>query len=239
MKYIDITFPTPEENLACDEALLGMCEDGYEGEILRFWESQQYFVVMGSSDRSRSEVYLDECRRRGIPVLRRHSGGGAVVQGPGCLNFALVLKLQGTDHLAGIAESNRYIMDRNRKALAVVTRSAVEVHGYTDLAINGLKFSGNSQRRRQRCLMFHGTFLLSFNLDLISDLLPLPGKRPQYRRDRPHKEFLFNVGVGGEEVKKALRAEWSSREQLESLPTEEIKRLAREKYSDEKWTFRF
>ena len=38
MQLLDLTFPTPEENLACDEALLEMCEQGYDREILRFWE---------------------------------------------------------------------------------------------------------------------------------------------------------------------------------------------------------
>ena len=48
MKWIDLTYDSPAENLACDEALLDHCEEGGEGEILRFWEPSAFFVVLGA-----------------------------------------------------------------------------------------------------------------------------------------------------------------------------------------------
>ena len=92
MKWLDHTLATPAENLACDEALLDLCEEAGV-EILRFWESRQIFVVVGYGNRVASEVNVEECRRRGVPILRRCSGGGTVVQGPGCLNYNLTLRL--------------------------------------------------------------------------------------------------------------------------------------------------
>jgi len=59
MKYLDQTLQTPQENLACDEALLDWCEDGFPDEILRFWEPRQYFAVLGYSNKTRSEVNFD------------------------------------------------------------------------------------------------------------------------------------------------------------------------------------
>ena len=76
MRDVDVTLFTPEENLACDEALLDLVEEGYEEEILRFWESPQYFVVLGSSNKFQQEVFVEKCEADGIPILRRHSGGG-------------------------------------------------------------------------------------------------------------------------------------------------------------------
>ena len=73
MKYFDGTYPTPAENLACDEALLNLCEEGRGGEVLRFWEPREPFVVVGYANRAAREVDLDACRTRGIPVLRRCS----------------------------------------------------------------------------------------------------------------------------------------------------------------------
>src|SRR5258708_39998356 len=87
MKYIDLTLPAPEENLACDEALLDLCEEGWEGEILRFWEPRGYFVVVGYANKTAAEVNLGFCRENGIPVLRRCSGGGAGLAGAGGLNY--------------------------------------------------------------------------------------------------------------------------------------------------------
>ena len=61
MKYLDLTLPTPEENLACDEALLELCEEGGGDQILRFWESPTYFVALGYANKAESEVNLAAC----------------------------------------------------------------------------------------------------------------------------------------------------------------------------------
>src|SRR5712671_3433211 len=120
MKLLDLTLPTPAENLACDEALLDACEEGATDGVLRFWESGEYFVVVGYSNKVRTEVNLPECERRGAPVLRRCSGGGTVVQGRGCLNYALVLKIPESGPLASLTETNRFIMERHQETLASI-----------------------------------------------------------------------------------------------------------------------
>src|SRR5512135_474233 len=176
MKCFDRTFPSPAENLACDEALLDWAESGGGHETLRFWESSEPFVVVGYANKVATEVNVAACEARKIPILRRCSGGGTVVQGPGCLNYSLVLPITSGGPLHGIAVANQFIMRRNRAAIDSALRtphSAIGVRGHTDLAIGGRKFSGNSQRRRQHFLLFHGTFLLNFDLALISELLQL------------------------------------------------------------------
>ena len=50
-------------------------------------------VVVGRSSRLDEEVHLDACRAAGVPVLRRPSGGAAIVSGPGCLMYALGAEL--------------------------------------------------------------------------------------------------------------------------------------------------
>jgi lipoate-protein ligase A len=86
MKLLDLTLPTPEENLALDEALLDEADAaGRPLETLRLWEPRQTFVVVGRSSSLEREVRLDRCRERGLPILRRVSGGAAIVAGPGCL----------------------------------------------------------------------------------------------------------------------------------------------------------
>ena len=95
MHRVELTLPTPAENVALDEALLDWAEeDGPEWEFLRIWESTEPMVVVGRSSRVEHEVDLDACSKRGIPVLRRSSGGAAIVAGPGCLMFAVVLSYQ-------------------------------------------------------------------------------------------------------------------------------------------------
>jgi len=150
--HLDLTLPLPAENLACDEALLEACEHEPWNEVLRFWESPQPFVVVGYANSVAREVNVAACTARGIPILRRCSGGGAVVQGPGCLNYSLILRINPDGPLRNITATNRHIMEVNRAAIADLLERPVAINGHTDLTLGGLKFSGNSQRRRQKAL---------------------------------------------------------------------------------------
>jgi lipoate-protein ligase A len=238
MKYLDRTLGTAQENLACDEALLDQCEEGYPDEILRFWEPRQHFVVLGYSNKARAEVNLDSCGALGIPVLRRCSGGGTILQGPGCLNYALVLRIREGSAVENITEANAFIMNRNRNALNSLLGGQVLIQGHTDLTLQGLKFSGNSQRRKRRFLLFHGSFLLRLDLALVEQTLRQPSKQPSYRRNRAHKDFLTNLPLQGSAVKEAMKQVWGANDMLEEIPGERIEQLVRERYATDGWNLK-
>ncbi len=239
MKILDLTLDGPAENLACDEALLELCESGSEREILRFWEPKTPFVVLGYSSRLESEVHGEFCRRRRIPILRRPSGGGTVLQGPGCLNYSLVLQVHSPDFGPTIRQTNAFILSRHRETLGQALGRTVEIQGHTDLTIGGLKFSGNSQRRKRTCLLFHGTFLVHFDIPLIEKTLAIPREQPPYRKNRPHRDFLMNLEVPASLLKNALKNAWRADRTLKETPYENIRRLAEQTYSNADWTRKF
>jgi lipoate-protein ligase A len=240
MRFLDLTFPTPAENLACDEALLDWCEeDSRQGEeILRFWESAVPFVVVGYANKIELEVNAQACETRNIPVFRRCSGGGTVLQGKGCLNYALVLEIGANSHLASISGANKFIMEQNREAIHLAAGHAPLIRGHTDLAFGGRKFSGNSQRRHKNYLLFHGTFLLYFDLPLISETLKFPSREPDYRHQRDHADFLMNLELPAAVVKAAMQNVWKADLPLENLPLDRISSLAREKYATKGWNLK-
>jgi len=237
MVVLDVTLPSPAENLACDEALLDWCEAGECDGVLRFWEPGHYFVVVGYANKAAVEVDLDACRDRDIPIFRRCTGGGAVLQGPGCLNFSLVLRITGA--LESITQTNCFVMQRNRDALQPLIKGKVQVRGHADLAISDLKFSGNSQRRRREFLLFHGSFLFQFDIGMVEQLLKFPSKQPDYRAHRSHKEFLTNAGVAPDAIKSALARAWSAKKTEFTLPAHRIKGLVRDRYSKPEWNFKW
>jgi lipoate---protein ligase len=238
VRWLDLTFPAPAENLACDEALLDLCEAGFADEVLRFWESPNHFVVVGYGNKVASEVDVAACRVEGIPVLRRCSGGGTVLQGPGCLNYSIVLRIDAHHELENITSANCHIMKRNAAALSKLLGKTVSVQGFTDLALDGRKFSGNAQRRKRTHLLFHGTFLLDFDLQLIERYLRAPSRQPDYRCDRSHLDFLRAVKLSREEIKRALCTEWNSTETLLNLLEEPLTKLVAEKYSRTEWNLK-
>lgn len=247
MNFFDATLPSSAENLACDEALLEFFEERGSGGILRFWEPQNYFVVVGYGNHVAREVNIDACKSEGISIFRRCSGGGTVLQGPGCLNYSLVLKIKEGGPLGSISSANRSIMERNRAAIESEFKTAaakLKVSGHTDLVVEtgpgpARKFSGNAQKRKKHFLLFHGTFLLNFNIGLIEKYLRMPSREPAYRGGRSHENFLTNLHLPAETVKQAMRRAWKAKEALEAVPHQTIALLVRDKYATKEWNFKF
>ena len=239
MNHCDLTLSTPAENLACDEALLGLCEAGLSDQLLRFWEPAQPFVALGYANKAATEVNLPFCQQHAIPVLRRCTGGGTVLQGPGVLNYSLILRTDASGPFHSIPATNEFVLTRHQAALSALLQAPVEQQGHTDLAIAGLKFSGNAQRRGKHFLLFHGSFLLHLYVALVEKTLPLPSRQPVYRRNRSHSDFLMNLNVPGASVKAALRDTWNATAPMGMPPLDQIGALAREKYRLDEWNFKF
>jgi lipoate-protein ligase A len=239
LKLLDLTLPTPEENLACDEALLESLESDEGAEILRFWESASYFVVLGSSNKVQEEVHIEACRADGIPILRRHSGGGTVLQGPGCLNYSLILRIDPHSTTRNITSTTHYVMNRHAQAFSDLLNTKVEMNGSSDLTIAGKKISGNAQRRKLKAGLFHGTFLLDLNLSNIEKYLKMPPKQPAYRERRSHLDFLTNIRVDSALLKRRLGIAWNATETVQATPPERIAALVLDKYSRVEWNFKF
>ena len=238
MKYLDHSFLTAAEDLACDEALLDAAEEEESGEVLRFWEPAQVFVVVGYSNSISREVHVKRCNEEQIPIFRRCSGGGAVLQCPGCLNYSLVLDAHARG-LQSISQANRWIMEQQRLAVKQVAQGDIQVRGHTDLVLGERKFSGNSQRRKRRFLLFHGSFLLNADLDQIARLLAHPSKEPEYRGSRSHVEFLINLAIPSAKLKEALLLQWQASESSAPASAERIARLVQEKYRQQEWNSKF
>jgi lipoate-protein ligase A len=235
MKLLDLTLPTPTENVALDEALLDAAEAAeLPGDVLRLWESSQPVVIVGRSSRVAEEVDLDACRQENVPVLRRASGGAAIVAGPGCLMYAAVLRYSGREHLRLLDEAHRHVLSMLTSALETLV-SGVQHVGTSDLAVGGCKVSGNSLRCKREHFLYHGTLLYAFDLKLIARLLRMPPRQPEYRSGRLHDEFVANLPVNCTDLRQALFAGFNANEVLENWPQALTRQLVDERYSQAAW----
>jgi lipoate-protein ligase A len=139
----------------------------------------------------------------------------------------------------GISATNDFIIKSHEAALRPLLGPVVQKQGASDLALGPLKFSGNAQRRKRNFLLYHGTFLLDFDLPLIERLLPLPSRQPDYRRNRSHEDFLTNVSLPAREIKRRLQQLWRAADPLKELPLAPIDRLAVSRYASDDWNFKF
>jgi lipoate-protein ligase A len=138
-----------------------------------------------------------------------------------------------------LTDSYRFVLERHAKFCANQVSEPVQVQGISDLAVDGRKFSGNAQHRKRFCSLFHGTFLLGFNLGLMETYLTMPSKQPAYRRGRSHAAFLRNVSVASADVRRGLKEVWEAHENLREIPFDRIEALKRERYSRDEWNFKF
>jgi len=235
MLLLDLTLDKPELNLALDEALLESAEaNDTHPEVLRFWEPDQPFVVLGRSSPIETEVNLDFCRQNSIPVLRRNSGGATVVSGPGCLMYCLLLSYDTRPELRMLDQAHDFVMN---KMAAAVTSLGIECQtkGICDLTVKGQKVSGNSLRCKRRHFIYHGTFLYQLDPELIANCLRTPVRQPEYRKNREHIDFLTTLEVEGDVLREAIRIHWQAGDPFVNWPKYETRELARTRYLTESW----
>ncbi len=192
----DVSFLTPEENLCFDDVLLLLAEQGQGGETLRFWEPSCYFIVLGKTSKAQEDISFSHVQKDHIPVLRRSSAGGTVLQGKGCLNFSLILSKNRHPALSDINASYSFILGKVKEAIESFHLEC-ELYPPCDLALKkeSRKFSGNAQKRGRHFILHHGTLLYNLDLSLVEKYLLFPKKTPPYRKERSHSDFLVNVPV--------------------------------------------
>jgi lipoate---protein ligase len=216
MQRFDFTMPSAAENVWLDEWLLDYAE-GAAGDVefLRIWESLRPLVVTGRSSRIEEEVNTAYCTTHKIPVVGRSSGGAAIVAGPGCLMYAVVVSHRLRPELKDITLAHRFVLDR---IVSAINSNGVKVKraGTSDLVIASTnaptsqlkKFSGNSLRVKRTHFLYHGTLLYNFDLSLIANCLRTPPRQPEYRDARPHQDFVANLPLSKRQLIDALDTAW-------------------------------
>lgn len=225
------------EQLARDEAALLQAEAAGATSELRFWESPYFAVVLGAGGHVAHDVNAAACAEDGVPVLRRSSGGGTVLLGPGCLLFSLVLAIDQSPQLAQVRSSYCYILERIGRGIQSLGGDA-HCAGMSDMAIAGRKFSGNAQQRKRRMFLHHGTLLHDFDLTIVSRYLRDPVRQPEYRAGRPHDAFLTNLAASRDDIERAIRDAWRPIGDFSPPDLTLIERLMAEKYTRDEWIFR-
>lgn len=239
MRVLDYSFDDPALNIALEEVLLDEVEAGAE-DVLRFWESPVRFVVLGTSQHIDEEVYVDRCAAEGVPILRRCTAGGCVLQGPGSLNFTLALRYEHHPGTQTLHASYCYILQRLAGVLAI-GGIPLQVRGACDLAWNDLKISGNAQRRKRNAFLHHGTLLHKADIEGMQRYLREPKDRPDYRGDRAHDTFVGALPLGPEMIREQLTKAFTTLPPVNAPHPHELvaaQRLAGEKYRTREWTHR-
>ena len=151
--------------------------------------------------------------------------------------YALVLSYQRRPELRLVDHAHQFVLGRVASALRPLV-AEVTCRGASDLAVEDLKFSGNSVRCKRDHFLYHGTILYDFPLDLIDQCLAMPPRQPDYRDGRPHQGFVTNLPLPPATIRAALIAAWDANQPSREWPRDATHRLAADKYNCREWNER-
>jgi lipoate-protein ligase A len=175
----------PWDNLAREEVLLDTLPLGASALVLYI---NRPCVVIGRHQNPLREIRLDELARRGVPVVRRPSGGGTVWHDEGNLNWSLLMPKDGYDRGAVTAAV----------ALALAPLGLALNSGEKgDLFLDGKKVSGAAYLFRRDRVMHHGTLLCRARLDDLRGVLGPTGELKEWVgvASRPMPVANLNIEV--------------------------------------------
>ena len=85
--------------------------------------------------------------------------------------------------------------DRRRRALAEMGIAGVEHRGISDLAFGDRKVGGTYLYRAKGLVYFSASLLVAHDLEGVERYLRHPPREPDWRRGRPHRDFM-SPGLG-------------------------------------------
>ncbi len=227
---------------AIDEALLKSVGECRSPNTLRFLSIKPPSVSVGYFQRIEEVVNVEECRRLGISIARRPSGGGAIYQDyRGEITYAIVVKAQD-ELIKGLDIEKTY-----KKLLQWLIRSLRKIglnaqyKPPNDITINGRKVSGNAQSRKYGAILQHGTILLRTYKNIMAKVLKtdreklkrVTGIEEELRREIDRKKFI-ELLIGSFEETYNVRLVKGSFTDYELKLIEKL----RKKYSDPKWIYK-
>ncbi len=162
MVYLESPSHDPYFNLALEQYVFDCLPRSQEYFML--WQNDNAIIV-GKHQNTAEEINADFVRQRGIKVVRRLSGGGAVYHDMGNLNFTFIMDAGETRAL-----DLTLFCQPVAQALQRLGVDA-QVNGRNDITIDGQKFSGNSQYLKGGRIMHHGTILFDSDLSVVSQAL--------------------------------------------------------------------
>lgn len=248
VRVVDTDVARPELTAAIDEALLRSRVAGGCDDTIHLYRRNPPSVSIGYFQSAAEVADLGACRRDGVPVVRRSSGGGAVYTDDRQLVYALVwaparpvTAKVGFDLACGAIA----------RALGRLGAKGVERAGVNDVLIWGRKVSGSAQAVRKGVHLLHGTVLVDADLDaMFTYLRPLGAKLEAQGLRAPAARVTTLGSVLGhvppmEEVKRILVGELCSAVggtpepgAITASEREEAAALMADKFGRDEWNLR-
>ncbi|HEX9320048.1 MAG TPA: biotin/lipoate A/B protein ligase family protein [Nitrososphaeraceae archaeon] len=238
IRLLETGFSPGSWNMALDEVLLTNCIDD-NTPILRLYGWSPAAVSIGYFQSMDEEVNVDKCNDLGIEVVRRMTGGGAVLH-QSELTYSFITKTYPMNILA----SYQLICDPVVMGINKLGFRSMYVP-LNDILVNNKKVSGNAQTRKNNTLLQHGTILLNVDFDKMFSVLNVPSEKVKDKMLEDVKSRVMALNKTFEEVAYNLKESFSEKFNAQFIlggltdkEKKDTKKLASEKYSAYQWNWK-
>ena len=191
-QYIDSGPNIGAYNMAVDEELLARAQAGEAVPVLRFYGWNPPAVSLGRFQHIESAVNADACRKHGFDIIRRITGGRAVLHHQE-LTYSIIAradnplfpstvlgtyKVIATGLLAGLKNlgiSAEMVSRGGRHATLVEKKSkdpaCFSSPSWYEILVNGKKIVGSAQRRMKGAFLQHGSILIGYDPRLAAEVI--------------------------------------------------------------------
>jgi len=249
-RVLDLEYENPYMNRALEEAVARKVGERLVPNTIRFWRNPNS-VVIGRFQSVALEVNLEACRKYKTRIVRRFTEGGAVYHDRGNLNYTICFHKEHRLFKKDVLETFTTLAQAVIEGLKILGVPA-EFKSPNSIQIGDLKFSGLAGSTKWGSVLYHGSLLVSSNLEILSKVLDVDEKKVKHKyvSSVKKKETTLYGQLRREiplsEVKQALKQGFKRSFLMKlvcgELTKDEIgpaKKLYKEKYSTKKWNFKY
>lgn len=229
--------------MAIDEAILVTRAKGLIPDTLRFYSWKPACITIGYFQSLEKEINLNKAKEQGIDVVRRYTGGGAVLHDKELTYSIVISEKKVSKNIEKSYEEICSFIILGLKKLGI----NAEFKPINDIIVGGKKISGSAQTRKFGFVLQHGTLLIDLDLDKMFSVLKIPDEKIKDKLISNAKErvtSLKNLGIeiSAQEMEKILINSFEEKFNIKLIESElsrdEIKlatKLFKEKYSSQRW----
>lgn len=173
-RLLDTGFRSAAENMALDQVLLESRAQERSPDTLRFLQFSKPSALVGYHQQLGQELRLDFCKRQGIEVNRRITGGGAIIFEPSHIGWEIIAHRRN-QHLGGTPQATaKKLSEIVCRALREEFGLAVSFRPRNDIEVRGRKISGTGGTAEGEAFLFQGTLLVDLDIWQMLRALRVP-----------------------------------------------------------------
>ncbi|WP_174888188.1 lipoate--protein ligase family protein [Brevibacillus laterosporus] len=257
-RYVVTPPMSPEMNMAIDEAILTLHSQGKVPPTVRFYTWNPATLSIGYFQKMEKEINIDEVKRLGLGLVRRPTGGRAVLHDAE-LTYSVIVSEDHPQMPKSVTEAYKVISmgllhgfqklglkaemvslateEEKAKYNSPGSSACFDSPSWYELVVEGKKVAGSAQTRQKGVILQHGSILLDMDVDLLFSLLTFPSERVKERMMNSFKQKAVTINevsskpISLEEAIEAFYQGFAEGLGIELIPmdlTDEEQQLAKE-----------